>query len=249
MLLAVDDAGAGFSSLKHITTLRPDFIKVDRGLVAGVDADETRAAVVETLGIFASRVDAWLIAEGVETDAELERLIALEVPLAQGYGLGRPAPAMAPLEPRVARLCVERSAAGETSEVLPLLESPPVAPVTAGDGDLAELFLANPGRDWIVTVDEFSRPAALVPRPVRGHRLERLAPLSASPGDRLPDLARRVSARAAEERLAPVTICDELGRLAGIVRVERLLHALANRVDGVGEREGAMAPADGRASG
>jgi hypothetical protein len=45
-LLAVDDAGAGFASLKHITCLRPDFVKVDRDLVAGIDADETKAAVL-----------------------------------------------------------------------------------------------------------------------------------------------------------------------------------------------------------
>ena len=67
-LLAVDDAGAGFASLKHITVLRPDFVKVDRDLVAGIDADETKAAVVEALGMITSRLDAWLIAEGVETD-------------------------------------------------------------------------------------------------------------------------------------------------------------------------------------
>ena len=87
-LLAVDDAGAGFASLKHITVLRPDFVKVDRDLVAGIDTDETKAAVVEALGMFTSRLDAWLVAEGVETTAELDRLLSLRVPLAQGYGLG-----------------------------------------------------------------------------------------------------------------------------------------------------------------
>ena len=89
-LLAVDDAGAGFASLKHITVLRPDFVKVDRDLIAGIDTDETKAAVVEALGMFTSRLDAWLVAEGVETTAELDRLLSLRVPLAQGYGLGPP---------------------------------------------------------------------------------------------------------------------------------------------------------------
>ena len=87
-MLAVDDAGAGFASLKHITVLRPDFVKVDRDLVAGIDTDETKAAVVEALGRLTSRLDAWLVAEGVETTAELDRLLSLRVPLAQGYGLG-----------------------------------------------------------------------------------------------------------------------------------------------------------------
>ena len=102
-LLAVDDAGAGFASLKHITVLRPDFVKVDRDLVAGIDADETKAAVVEALGMITSRLDAWLIAEGVETTAELDRLLSLRVPLVQGYGLGRPRPMMGAARPRRSR--------------------------------------------------------------------------------------------------------------------------------------------------
>ncbi len=102
-LLAVDDAGAGFASLKHITVLRPDFVKVDRDLVAGIDTDETKAAVVEALGMFTSRLDAWLIAEGVETTAELDRLLSLRVPLVQGYGLGRPGPVMGAARPRGGR--------------------------------------------------------------------------------------------------------------------------------------------------
>ena len=67
-------------------------MKVDRDLVAGIDTDETKAAVVEALGMFTSRLDAWLVAEGVETIAELDRLLSLRVPLAQGYGLGARSP-------------------------------------------------------------------------------------------------------------------------------------------------------------
>jgi EAL domain-containing protein (putative c-di-GMP-specific phosphodiesterase class I) len=107
-LLAVDDAGAGFASLKHITVLRPDFVKVDRDLIAGIDADETKAAVVEALGMFTSRLDSWLVAEGVETSAELDRLLSLRVPLAQGYGLGHPQPVMGPAHPDAVALCRRR---------------------------------------------------------------------------------------------------------------------------------------------
>lgn len=217
-LVAIDDAGAGFSSLKHVTTLRPDIVKVDRGLVAGIDADETKSAVVETLGIFASRVDAWLIAEGVETDAELERLIALEVPLAQGYRLGRPAPAMAALDAEVAALCRRRAGDSAVSDLLRLAES--------------GVHVPGGGGDWVVTLDEFSRPAELVRRnPLHGS-LERVAPLTVQPTDRLSDVARRAATREAPERFAPIVVCDELGRLAGLIRVDRLLHALADRTDG-----------------
>ena len=88
--LAVDDAGAGFASLRHILELRPAFVKLDRSLVAGLEADDARQAMIVCLRHFARVTGCRLIAEGIETDAELAVLRALEVPLGQGYLLGRP---------------------------------------------------------------------------------------------------------------------------------------------------------------
>lgn len=232
-LLAIDDAGAGFSSLKHVTTLRPDLVKVDRGLVAGIDADETKAAVVETLGIFASRVDAWLLAEGIENSRELERCIALGVPLGQGYGLGRPAAEMADIDPGVAELCRRRTTAGRESDLLRLVEVAPVARAGESDAAIASTLLVHPGSDWVVALDEFGRPAALVSRVRRGPEAIRVPALTVTEGDRPADVARRIATRPPEERYAPVAVCDELGRLIGIVRVERLLLALADLADEV----------------
>ncbi len=90
--LSVDDAGAGFASFRHIVELRPDFVKVDIGLVRAIDADPVRAALVAGMVYFALRTDSELIAEGIETDAELATLRSLAVDLGQGYLLGRPAP-------------------------------------------------------------------------------------------------------------------------------------------------------------
>jgi len=91
--LAVDDAGAGFASLRHILELRPAFIKLDRSLVTHLDSDEARQAMIVGLRHFARSTDSRLIAEGIETDAELNILRTLGVTLGQGYVLGRPAPA------------------------------------------------------------------------------------------------------------------------------------------------------------
>ena len=91
--LAVDDAGAGFASLRHIIELRPAFVKLDRQVIAGIDADKARQAMVAGLHHFARTTGCWLIAEGVETDAELRTLRELEVSYVQGYLLGRPVPA------------------------------------------------------------------------------------------------------------------------------------------------------------
>jgi EAL domain-containing protein (putative c-di-GMP-specific phosphodiesterase class I) len=88
--LAVDDAGAGFASLRHILELRPAFVKLDRSLIAGVESDEARQAMIVGLRHFARSVGCRLIAEGIETEAELEVLRTLEIRLGQGFLLGRP---------------------------------------------------------------------------------------------------------------------------------------------------------------
>ncbi len=91
--LAVDDAGAGFASLRHILELRPAFVKLDRQVIMGIDDDEARQAMVAGLRHFALNTGCWLIAEGVETAAELATLKALDVRYVQGFLLGRPVPA------------------------------------------------------------------------------------------------------------------------------------------------------------
>ncbi|HZU73491.1 MAG TPA: EAL domain-containing protein [Acidimicrobiales bacterium] len=88
--LSVDDVGSGYSSLRHILQLRPDYIKLDREWVVDIDADPARQSLVVALADFASRTGVELIAEGVETRAELDTLIELGVCLAQGYLVGEP---------------------------------------------------------------------------------------------------------------------------------------------------------------
>lgn len=89
--LAIDDAGAGYSGLQHIVRLRPDIIKLDISLTSRIDTDIVRRALGTALVGFARSTGAAIVAEGVETEEELAALIALEVPLAQGYLLERPA--------------------------------------------------------------------------------------------------------------------------------------------------------------
>lgn len=81
-LVALDDAGSGYSGLQQVAVVRPQIVKLDRALVTGVDTDPVRAALTEMVGEFAGRLDAWLLAEGVETTAELAALVRFGVPLA-----------------------------------------------------------------------------------------------------------------------------------------------------------------------
>ena len=90
--LAVDDAGVGFASLRHILELNPAFVKLDRWLIADLESDEARQAMIVGLGHFANVTGCRLIAEGIETDLELIALRALDIRLGQGYLLGRPLP-------------------------------------------------------------------------------------------------------------------------------------------------------------
>jgi PAS domain S-box-containing protein len=90
--LAIDDAGAGYSSLKHIVRLVPDFIKLDIFLIRDIDSEPLKRAVVAAMSAVASEVGAELIAEGVETAAELKVLNDLHVEKAQGFYVGRPGP-------------------------------------------------------------------------------------------------------------------------------------------------------------
>lgn len=90
---AVDDAGAGYASFRHILELAPTYAKLDRTIIRAIESDPMRQALVAGLDYFALRTRCQLIAEGVETEEEAAALVGLGVALAQGYLFGRPAPA------------------------------------------------------------------------------------------------------------------------------------------------------------
>jgi EAL domain-containing protein (putative c-di-GMP-specific phosphodiesterase class I) len=89
--LAVDDAGAGFASLRHILRLAPDIIKLDVTLTRGIDVGEASQAMAGALATFASKTHATIVAEGIETQEELNALRDLGIFHGQGYLLARPA--------------------------------------------------------------------------------------------------------------------------------------------------------------
>lgn len=90
--IAVDDVGTGFSGLEQILRLSPDILKLDGALVRDIDRLSDKQAMVAALVAFAGQVGASVVAEQVETAAELDVLSGLGVTHAQGYYLGRPQP-------------------------------------------------------------------------------------------------------------------------------------------------------------
>ena len=92
MQLAVDDAGSGYASLRHILSLQPAYVKLDMEWVHGIAGDPIRRSLVSGLAYFAAETGCELIAEGIETQDERDALIELNVHLGQGFLLGRPEP-------------------------------------------------------------------------------------------------------------------------------------------------------------
>ncbi len=90
--VALDDAGSGYASLQAIAELKPNYLKISNTLVTGLARDAIKRDVVEMLVRLAARMDAYTVAEGIETDEDLSCVKSLGVRFGQGYRLGRPAP-------------------------------------------------------------------------------------------------------------------------------------------------------------
>lgn len=87
--IALDDVGVGYSSLEAVTELAPDYLKVDMSFVRGIGEDPARQEILKALTSIAWRLDARIIAEGIETDSEIQTLRKLAVSYGQGYRIGR----------------------------------------------------------------------------------------------------------------------------------------------------------------
>jgi len=206
-LVAVDDVGAGYSALFQLVRVRPQFVKVDRSLVARLEFDPAAEAVLRMLGELASVLDAWVLAEGVETAAQLAIVARLGVPLAQGYYLGRPAPPWPP---------GDNLAAVRRAEFL----------AATGDALLAHARAAAPGE---VECDAWGRPQRI--RVDGGSAREpiwvpatTLAP-STPPKQALRRALTRPDPLA---RFSPLCVTDHGGRLVALVPVDALALALGD---------------------
>ena len=112
--LATDLAGADHATLRALTDLAPDIVKLDQSLIDGVHADRARAALVEAMVRYARELGIAVCAEGVESLDDLERLADLDVTYAQGFAVARPAPGWAGADPAAARLCTTSLTASVT---------------------------------------------------------------------------------------------------------------------------------------
>jgi EAL domain-containing protein (putative c-di-GMP-specific phosphodiesterase class I) len=224
-MLAIDDAGAGYSGLQRILSVRPQFIKLDRSLITDIHGDEAKAAAIEMMGALAGRMDAWIVAEGVERLGELERLLQMRVPLAQGYLFAEPGPDFEQLDASWAsHVPTGREDEGSLTG---LIERVQPAMAAADREELGWRFGEDPALEHLPVIDADEKVVSLVDRSafLFGEH-GRTAPMRVGPTAATADLLRRAMARPRRERLAPVVCCDAFGRYLGIVRVERLVDAV-----------------------
>uniref|UniRef100_UPI002ADD8906 EAL domain-containing protein n=1 Tax=Tepidiforma sp. TaxID=2682230 RepID=UPI002ADD8906 len=207
--VAVDDAGTGYANLVRLLAVRPQFVKVDQAFVRGMGEDPAKRALVELVGHFASRIDAWVIAEGIESESDLREVVALGVPLGQGYLLNRPAPGFVPVPGPMRELIRRYAESGEDGPtVAGLIE--PVEAMRREDWDAGE-------EGTVVLLDRWNRPVAVV-------YLGRSAqPLLATPSCRPADVLRRALVRPERERFHPIVVTNDGGQPLGMVRIERLI--------------------------
>ena len=98
-MFALDDYGSGYSNELNLLELSPRYIKIDISIVRGIDTDRDKQQIVSNIVAYAHARSMQLIAEGIETEAQLRTVIGLGVDLLQGYYLSRPAAVPAPIAP------------------------------------------------------------------------------------------------------------------------------------------------------
>ena len=218
--IAVDDAGSGYASLSHILEMRPEFIKLDRRLVQNCNLDRAKSTMIEMLGAAANRLDAWILAEGVETAGELEELLLLGVPLAQGYFFGSPTPGMAVCNPFVSQIITKRQ--NRTTELLQLQD---FCGAALRSHSLEEAFrlLGTVDEPVVVVLDHWDRPTRVVQRhPLLGIR-QLPGFMKAQVASEPTAVLQRALQREAAVRFDPIIVIGPEGEFLGVLELDRLM--------------------------
>jgi EAL domain-containing protein (putative c-di-GMP-specific phosphodiesterase class I) len=226
--VAVDDAGRGYGSLDRVLALRPDFVKVDGRVIASIGDAHGALDLVRTLEELATRLDAWVIAEGIETLEQLEVVAGLGIPLGQGYVLGRPAAAIAELDRTVVEHLRRRPVDAEApvQRLTLLAERVPAVRVADGAPAIGMAFTLQPHLEHVVLVGRDGQPEGLLDRASHERGASGREPLCLPGPTPVGEAARRAMARPLRHRYDPIVTVDQRGAYAGIVTVDRLVGAL-----------------------
>lgn len=171
--IAIDDLGEGFSSLRLWSELRPEYVKIDMHFVQGINHDPVKLQFVRSIQEIAEQSGTLVIAEGIESEAELSLIHDLGIPCGQGYHIARPQsnPATT-LDRDVVRILSDEgipvypqahSVGHNTVTALKLLRIVPVAAPSMSNNEVCDLFNDNPDLSTIPVVDN-GQPLGLIAR-------------------------------------------------------------------------------------
>ncbi|HJV71258.1 GGDEF domain-containing protein [Ideonella sp.] len=167
LVVALDDLGEGFSSLKRWTVVRPDFVKIDRHFVDGLSQDPLRQQFIRSILDMARSAGCHVVAEGVETESDLAVLRELGMHSAQGYLFAKPtASPRTSVRPEIVRLLGANGhhREGRRQQVRAGHLARPSLTVTVevSCDDVLELFRGNPQLHAVPVLDELGRPIGVL---------------------------------------------------------------------------------------
>lgn len=217
--IAVDDAGAGHSGLRQILEIRPELLKLDRSLVDGVDGNDSKVALIETMVLLAGRIDASLLAEGVQTVAEARRLTELGVGLAQGYVFAQPGPPWPEIR---ADVVGNLSPAGVARE--PTLEPLLDRETPLNFATRAATRAAHAHEEGSAVIDDDQRPLGMA-SPASGGQV--MPALVVNVGIHPAELAAQLATTTTPAEQPSIAV-DNAGLYLGLVRLPRLLDSLSH---------------------
>jgi EAL domain-containing protein (putative c-di-GMP-specific phosphodiesterase class I) len=227
---AIDDLGGDDAVVRLAPIVRPEYVKLSPLLVVDVHLTPPRLNLLSGIERMASHFGAVLVAQGVSAVDELDALMRLRIPCAQGPLIGVRAKTLTPVAFGLSRYVRERGAAMlEPGAIAPLVE--PLATLTAASAAGAA-FAADPKLSWVTLVDGRRRPLGLIEREAfaRGEQ-PRPELLVVSPASGIVEAVRRAMHRPPATRFDPLVCCDADGAYAGIVHVERLVEALTRAAE------------------
>jgi diguanylate cyclase (GGDEF)-like protein len=171
--VALDDLGTGFSGLKLWSELQPDFVKLDRHFIQGVDEDQNKRQFIKSIQEIARSLECETIAEGIETKSEYATLRKLGIQLAQGHYFDKPlASPNVCLNPELFSKRTVRARGAIDARAACLLRSIPSVARSASAKEAAELFGTDTKLHSIAVVER-GKPVGLVIRSELMNRFDR----------------------------------------------------------------------------
>lgn len=243
--VAVDDVGMGYSSLQAITELEPEYIKIDKSLTSHIDREMVKSIMLETLVDFAHKVNCSVIAEGIETEEELAKVIDLGIHYGQGYLIGKPMPRLSNENGFTLKIpeyaASDKPGPEENVTVGRLFRTVPTFNEDAKVSEVAQYFQKHESEHSLVIVSA-TRPIGLVMRdkllgqlatqygvPLYWHRSIRklmdASPLVVETSMNL-DVASRLSMERDPNKVYDSIIVTESGGLKGIITIQDILSTI-----------------------